>query len=124
MPCLFCYQPKLDGHLTCGRLECPEHLARDLVSIRVGALAVAVARTGVCEVGERAVCYERYTLSGRPGWSFIFEGGRYDGFSPTDVRLMLRLTGGVCESAADYYFINAPHLEMDFRRGRFAACFR
>ena len=28
--CVFCGEPVLDGHLTCGRVECNESAARDL----------------------------------------------------------------------------------------------
>lgn len=28
--CFFCERPALDGHLTCGRLECPEGAAREI----------------------------------------------------------------------------------------------
>ena len=54
-------------------------------AIQVGTLAVAKRDTGVCAAGERAVCYEVYQLDGRAGYSFIFERGGYDGFSPDEV---------------------------------------
>jgi hypothetical protein len=28
--CFFCERPALDGHLTCGRVECPEATAREI----------------------------------------------------------------------------------------------
>ena len=39
--------------------------------IGVGTIAVAKRTTGVCTAGEVGVCYEVYTLDGRPGHSFI-----------------------------------------------------
>jgi hypothetical protein len=56
-------------------------------AIQVGSLAIATRASGVCDVGERGVCDEVYALGGRPGYSFLFEQGRYDGFSPEDVAL-------------------------------------
>lgn len=87
--------------------------------IRVGSIAIATRRTGVCDAGERGVCYEVYSLHQRPGYSFIFELGRYDGFSPEEVALMLQLTGEVCDAVAGYQFVNVTHLDADFRRGLF-----
>ena len=92
--------------------------------IRVGSLAVATRTTGVCKVGERGVCYEVYRLDGRPGYSFIFQNGGYDGFSPHEVDTMLRLTGEVAPSVAGYRFENVMRLEMDYARGLFAEALR
>lgn len=90
----------------------------------VGAIAVATRATGVCNLGERGVCYEVYRRHvGEQGYSFIFESGRYDGFSPAEVRLMLTLTGEVCPVIMDYRFTNVMRLANDFRAGRFAAAF-
>ena len=86
----------------------------------IGSLVIAKHTTAVCAPGERGVCYETYTLGGRPGWSFIFESGRYDGFSSADVDLILEITGQVCPEVADYEFKNVGRLADDFRRGRFA----
>jgi len=69
------------------------------------------------------VCYEVYTLGGRPGYSFIFEKGRYDGFSPEDVDMFLNVTDSVCEKVADYQFTNVTRWLRDFRLGRFADAF-
>jgi hypothetical protein len=91
--------------------------------IQVGSLAIATRASGVSDVGERGVCYEVYTLGGRPGYSFIFEKGRYDGFSPEDVALFLTITGEVCTAVADYRFINVTRLSRDFAQGRFAPAF-
>jgi hypothetical protein len=92
-------------------------------AIHVGSLALATRASGVCDVGERGVCYERYTLGGRPGYSFLFEQGRYDGFSPEDVTLCLTMTGEICAAVADDQFTNVVQLARDFKRGRFAAAF-
>jgi hypothetical protein len=92
-------------------------------AIQVGSLALATRASGVCDVGERGVCYEVYALGGRPGYSFIFDKGRYDGFSPEDVALFLTITGEVCTAVADYQFTNVTRLSRDFAQGRFAPAF-
>jgi hypothetical protein len=91
--------------------------------IQVGSLALATRASGVCDVGERGVCFEVYTLGGRPGFSFLFEQGRYDGFSPEDVAMFLMITGEVCAAVADYRFTNVIRLQRDWTQGRFAAAF-
>ena len=92
-------------------------------AIQVGSLALATRASGVCDVGERGVCYEVYELGGRPGYSFLFEQGRYDGFSPEDVALFLTITGEVCAVVSDYQFTNVTRLQRDWAQGRFAAAF-
>jgi hypothetical protein len=87
--------------------------------LQVGSQVIAKRVTAVCDTGERGVCYETYELDGRPGWSFIFESGRYDGFSPDEVATFLEVTGAVCQDVADYDFKNVWRLCQDFRRGRF-----
>ena len=67
-------------------------------------LVIAKRTTGVCDVGERGVCDEAYTLPDgkgdrQPDWSFIFESGRHDGFSPDEVELILEITGELCPSS-------------------------
>ena len=91
--------------------------------IQVGTVAIATRASGVCEVGEIGICYEVYTLGSRPGYSFIFEKGRYDGFSPEDVSMFLNVTDTVCDKVADYQFTNVTRLMHDFRLGRFAEAF-
>lgn len=98
-------------------------MTRATPAIQVGSLAIATRASGVCDAGERAVCYEVYELGGRPGYSFLFEQGRYDGFSPEDVALFLTITGEVCVTVADYQFTNVMRLSRDVARGRFAAAF-
>ncbi len=92
-------------------------------TVQVGSLAVAKRVSGVCDPGEVGVCYEVYRLDGRAGYSFLFENGRYDGFSPEEVEMFLDLTGRVCEAVADYQFQNVIKLTRDHRAGRFAAAF-
>jgi hypothetical protein len=77
-------------------------MTRATPAIQVGSLAIATRASGVSDMGERGVCYEVYTLGGRPGYSLLFEQGRYDGFSPEDVTLFLTITGEVCAAVADY----------------------
>jgi hypothetical protein len=92
--------------------------------IQVGSLAVATRVSGLCDPGEVGVCYEVYQLAGRPGYRFLLESGRYDGFSPGELPMFLDLTGRVCELVADYQFQNVMKLTRDDRAGRFAAAFR
>lgn len=91
--------------------------------IQLGSLVRAKRDTGICSAGERGVCYERYRLDKRPGYSFIFERGGYDGFSPDEVELMLEVSGDVCPQLADYQFTNVLRLQKDFYEGRFADAF-
>ena len=90
------------------------------MNIRVGTLAVAKRGSGVCKEGEVGVCYEVYELEGRPGYSFIFERGRFDGFSPRDVEMFLEPLGAVVPSVAGYSFSDVNRLVADYRRGCFA----
>ena len=91
--------------------------------ITVGTLAIAKRASGVCEAGERGVCYEVYELGGRPGYAFIFEKGGYDGFSQEDVELFLTVTDTVCATITSYQFTNVTRLRRDFEQGRFAEAF-
>jgi hypothetical protein len=95
----------------------------DRLTLRVGSLVTAQRTTAVCDAGERGVCYERYTLDNRPGWSILFESGRHDGFSPEEVALILEITGEVCPEVADYVFQSVMRLMSDYRRARFAPAF-
>jgi hypothetical protein len=92
-------------------------------AIQVGSLAIATRASGVCDVGERGVCDEVYARGGRPGYSFLFEQGRSDGFSTEDVALFLTIIGEVCTAVADYPFINMTRLSRDVAQGRFAPAF-
>ena len=93
------------------------------MNIQVGIIAIAKLQSGVCDVGERGVCYEVYSLAGRPGYSFIFESGRYDGFSPDDVVIFLEVTETISPSVARYEFTNVSRLMRDFREGMFKPAF-
>ena len=93
------------------------------MNIQVGTIAIAKLQSGVCDVGERGVCYEVYSLAGRPGYSFIFESGRYDGFSPEDVAIFLEVTETISPSVARYEFTNVSRLMRDFREGMFTPAF-
>lgn len=93
-------------------------------NLHVGSLVIAKRATSICNAGERGVCYEEYTLENRPGWSFIFESGRYDGFSPDEVDFVLNVTGEICPEIVDYEFRSVSFLTNDFRRGRFACVFQ
>jgi hypothetical protein len=95
----------------------------DRLTLRVGSLVIARRTTGVCDAGERGVCYERYTLDNRPGCSILFESGRHDGFNPDEVALILEVTGEVCPEVADYQFQSVMRLMSDYRRARFAPAF-
>lgn len=91
--------------------------------IKVGSLVIAKRASGVNAAGERGVCYEVYQLGGRPGYSIIFERGRYDGFSPQEVNTFLHVTGQRRPAVTDYQFANVTQLAHDFERGRFAEAF-
>ena len=93
------------------------------LSIQVGTVAVATRTTGVCDADEPGVCYEIYELGGRPGYSFIFRSGRYDGFSPDDVDKFLHVTNKVCMATAEYQFRNVNRLVLDFTAGFFDPAF-
>src|SRR5438093_1246992 len=92
-------------------------------AIQVGTIAIATRHSGVCDVGECGVCYEIYELGGRPGYSFIFEHGRCDGFSPEAVAMFREVTPMVCHTVVDYQFRNVTRLLRDFAHGRCAEAF-
>jgi hypothetical protein len=95
----------------------------DTPRIQVGTVVLARRTTDVCDPGEIGVCYEVYALGGRPGYGFLFEKGRSDGFSPDDVRHFLLVTDEVCPSIANYVFTSVIWLQRDFKRGRFQEAF-
>lgn len=98
--------------------------AQSNLPIEVGTLAIAIKKTGVCEVGEVGVCYEVYELEGRPGYSFIFKSGRYDGFSPDEAESFLALPDVRCTEVSGYRFRSVPRLCADFEAGFFASAFK
>jgi hypothetical protein len=92
--------------------------------IGLGTIVVAKCATGGCDPGKLGVCYEVYTLDNRPGYSFIFERGRYDGFSPDEVTAMLEVTSRTCGAVTGYAFRNVQQLCRDYEAGRFATAFQ
>jgi hypothetical protein len=99
-------------------------LIADLNSrLAVGTLVIAQRATGVCSVGEPGMCYERYEVGGRPGWSFIFAKGGYDGFSPSEVADLLLIKPMIADYLRDYRFTNVTRLANDYRRGLFNRAF-
>ena len=90
------------------------------MTVRVGTLAVAKRDSGVCKTGEYGVCYEVHTLEDRPGYSFIFKRGGFDGFSPRDVETFLKVFDLVAPSVTSYTFTSVGRLLQDYRAGRFA----
>ena len=92
-------------------------------AIQVGSLAIATRASGVCDVGERGVCYEVCARGGRPGYSFLFAQGRSDGFSPEDVALFLTILGEVCAAVADDQCTTVTRLQRDWAQSRCAAAF-
>lgn len=91
--------------------------------LRVGSVAVAMRECGVFRLGEAGVCFEAYRIGGRPGWSFIFERGGFDGFSPSDVGLCLHVTGEVAPGLEGYEHTGIGRLLRDWREGRFTVAF-
>ena len=89
------------------------------INVEVGRIVKAKMKTGVCDIGETGVVYEQYGIGGRPGWSVIFEKGRYDGFSPDEVERFLEVTDLVDAKVSSYQFINVMKLSDDFRNGFF-----
>lgn len=73
------------------------------------------------EAGSTGVCYEVYKIGERPGYAFIFENGRYDGFSPDEVDNFLMELG--CWDKLWYEFTNVMQLSEDFKNGRFDEAF-
>ena len=74
--------------------------------------------------GSYAVCYETYEIVGEPGCSLVFQNGRYDGFSKSDLILFDVRLRGHCEGLESYQFVNVVKLESDFREGKFEPGFK
>lgn len=72
--------------------------------------------------GTKCVCYEVYRLGNRGGASFIFENGKYDGFSEDEIAEFLELIG-FCKEVAGYQFSNVMQLRIDCNNGVFSAAF-
>lgn len=56
--------------------------------------------TSLCDKGEYGAFYEVYELAGWPGYSVIFEKGRYDGFNAGEVGKMLIVLSIVAHDSA------------------------
>ncbi len=105
--------------------------------IILGSLVTARRETAFCLPGESGVCFATRQVSfvdsesepgqserlKEPGYSFIFQGGGYDGFSPDQVRDFLEVTGLVSKDVADYQFKDVGQLEADWRSRRFDKAF-
>ena len=87
---------------------------------RTGTIAYAKRASALWKSGERGVCYEVYQIGERPGYSFIFENGGYDGFSEDDLTSWLELTEEVAPSVVGFKFRNVMHLSGAYEAGRFA----
>jgi hypothetical protein len=94
-----------------------------MADIRVGSIAIAKRASGEWSVDEPGVCYEVYELEDRAGYSFIFEKGGYDGFSPEDVETYLHVTGEQSAALADCQFKNEGRLSADHAAGVFQRAF-
>jgi len=71
--------------------------------------------------GTVGVCYETYGDPNNPSMSLIFPNGRYDRFSPEDMKIFLEdEQTGVCEDTASYAFTTVGQLCRDFEKGNFA----
>jgi len=74
------------------------------------------------EEGVSGICYDVYTLGDRSGYAFIFENGRYDGFSPDEVESFLKVLDHYGRDARYYWtyrFTNVIALGRDFENGVF-----
>jgi len=94
-----------------------------MANIRVGSIAVAKRAIGEWSLDEPGVCYEVYELEDGAGYSFIFEKGGCDGFSPEDVETFLHVTGEQSAFRADYQFKNEGRLSADDAGGMFQPAF-
>lgn len=78
-------------------------------------------QTGVCDVGELGLVYERYDRGlDSEGYSILFASGRHDGFSPDEISQMIQITDELEPSMVGYQFSNVTALSRDYERG----CFR
>lgn len=92
--------------------------------IQVGTTLVLDRDCMKAKAGDVGVCYEVYHLGGRPGYSFIFETGSYDGFSPEDLELFFKTDRmGFVPEVSNYNFENVIKLGQDHDRGVFRPAF-
>lgn len=72
------------------------------------------------EIGTRGVIYQKYVLSDRPGFAFIFPNGRFDGFSQSEIRTFFKPgTTALHAKITTYEFQNVSILIDDFNSGYF-----
>lgn len=91
--------------------------------VKVGTLVQSIVTTAICRNGEVGVCYEVYDR-GIQGFSFIFNGGGYDGFSPQEVENMLKILGQTTEKGIkNYIFRNVMTLTHHHNIGVFDNAF-
>ena len=88
----------------------------------VGLVVKAKRNIGSAKKGELGICYERYSIDGREGYSFIFENQFYDGFAPDEWKWLEVV--GYSQDHGNYRFSNVVDLEMDYLRGRFDIVFK
>ena len=89
--------------------------------LEVGSLVRLRVRCLGNEIGTVGVCYDVYQIGERPGFAFIFENGRYDGFSWDEVDMFFEELG--CWDKLLYTFTNVMQLSEDFKNGRFDEAF-
>lgn len=96
--------------------------------LAVGSLVMATKNTGVCSENETGVVYEVYNRDatdgqGEYGFSIIFAGGRYDGWSWGDIAVGIVDLKAMDSSLVGYEFTNVIRLTADFHAGRFNQAF-
>ena len=72
------------------------------------------------EAGVSGICYDVYTFGDRKGYSFIFENGKHDGFSPDEVSKFLLVLD---HFDFTYEFVHVIRLSLDFNNGVFDGAF-
>ena len=96
------------------------------VEPRVGTIAALTVPCLGNEAGVSGICYDVYELGDFTGYSFIFENGNYDGFSPDEVESFLVVLDhyGTDERYFwTYKFENVIKLGKDFESGVFGEPF-
>lgn len=87
------------------------------MSIKVGVVCQLKVPCLGNDIGTFGVCYDVYELSGRAGYSFIFQNGNYDGFSPDEVKEFLDIVA-IDSNVEDYVFTNVIQLTKDWKNGK------
>lgn len=74
--------------------------------------------------GDSGFCYHIETISGRRTSFFIFENGRFDGFSDYEIKFFFHLyPNKFIPELAEYKFTNVIDLHNDFEKGIFDKSF-